>query len=124
MAVDVSSADPIPGVETPAPTTRRRRKPATKAVSAAKSSQYVVQVWQAVETAGGETLEAWEDYDEVSARGGAEACRKTHNARANLPEGEYRYRAFPLRSDIRLTATVEVKPVSLFAVTNGSTPAR
>jgi len=113
---------PIPGAEVATTPPKRRRKAVAKPEPQSKQSQYVVQLQRIVETADGETIEVWEDFGVITGHSGGDACRKAHNGRVGLPEGVYRYRAFPARSDTQLAATVEVKPVSLFAVTNGAAP--
>jgi hypothetical protein len=121
MADETSTAAALPGVETPAPATpRRRRKAAEKAEPAKDLTEYVVLLQKIFETAEGEIVEAWEDFGVQPAHSGPDACRRAHNGRVDPEEGQHHYRAFPVRSDSKLTATVEVKPVSLFSSSNGS----
>lgn len=56
----------------------------------------------------------WVDVGRASGHSGTNAIRKHVNGLDELAAGEYR--AFPVRSDSRVSVAVEVKPVPLFTV--------
>lgn len=56
----------------------------------------------------------WIDVGRASGHSGTNAIRRHVNGLEELAAGEYR--AFPVRSDSRVSVAVEVKPVPLFTV--------